>query len=86
MLTPFFLQEISSATLLSSVLIHLELIPSGKLIMSKQKKQTSRQPTLDFLQAPVVQLRAEALSVTLSRTGYKSLVANVVVTIWSVAQ
>ncbi len=82
----FLMREISSAILLSSVLIHLELIPSGKLIMSEQKKRASRQPTLDFLQAPVVQLRAEALSVTLSRTGYGSSVAYVVVMIWSVAQ
>ncbi len=80
------MQEISSAILLSSVLIYLALIPSGKLIMSEQKKQASRRLTLDFLQAPVVQLRAEALSVTLSRTGYGSLVANVVVTIWSITQ
>jgi hypothetical protein len=56
------MQEISSAILLSSVLIHLELILSGKLIMSEQKKRASMWPTLDFLQAPVIQLRAEALS------------------------
>ncbi len=80
------MQEISSAILLSSVLIHLELILSGELIMSEQKKQASRWPTLDFLQAPVVQFRAEALLVTLSRTGYGSSFANVFVTIWSVAQ
>ncbi len=63
------IQEISSEVLLSLVLTHLELIPSGKLIMSKQKNQARRWPTLVFLQAPVVQLRAEALLVTLSRTG-----------------
>ena len=40
-----------SAILLSSVLIHLELIPSGKFIMSEQKNQASRRPTLDFLHA-----------------------------------
>ena len=76
----------SSAILLSSVLIHLELIPSGEFIISEQKKLVSRRQTLDFLHAPVVQLRAEALSVTLSRTGYGSSVADVVVMKWSTAQ
>ena len=76
----------SSAILLSSVLIHLELIPSGEFIMSKQKNRASRRPTLDFLHEPVVQLRADALSVTLSKTGYGSSVADVVVTKWSAAQ
>ncbi len=46
----------SSAILLSSVLIHLEFIPSGELIMSEQKNRASRRPTFDFLHAPVVQL------------------------------
>ncbi len=58
----------SLAILLSLVLIHLELIPSGEFIMSEQKKRASRRPTLDFSHAPVVQLRAEAVLVTLSRT------------------
>ena len=82
----FLMQEILSAILLLLVLIDLELIPSGKLIMSKQKKQASKRPTFDFLQAPVVQLKAEALSVTLSRTGNGLVVAAVVVKKWSVAQ
>ena len=82
----FLMREILCAILLSSVLIHLELIPSGKLNMSEQKKQASKQPTFDLLQAPVVQLKAEALLVTFSRTGNGSLVASVVVTKWSVKQ
>ena len=73
-------KEILSAILLLSVLIHLELIPIGKLIMSEQKKRASKQPTFDFLQAPVVQLKAEALSVTFRRTENGLLVATVVVT------
>ena len=76
----FLMQEISSTILLSLVMIHLKLIPSSKLIMSKQKKQASKRLTFDFLQAPVVQLKAEVLSVTLSRTGNRSVVAAVVVT------
>ena len=54
--------------------------------MSEQKNQASRRPTLDFLHEPVVQLRADALSVTLSKTGYGSSVADVVVMKWSAAQ
>ena len=55
------MREMSSAILLSSVLIHLEFIPSGELIMSEQKNRASRRPTFDFLHAPVVQLRADGL-------------------------
>jgi len=80
------MQEMSSAIVLSSVLICLQLIPSGKFIMREQKNRASRRPTLDFLHAPVIKLRADALSVTLSKTGYGSSVANVVVTQWSAAQ
>ena len=76
----FLMQEMLSAILLLLVLIHLELIPSGELIMSEQKKQASKQPTFDFLQAPVVQLKAEALLVTLSRTEKGLLFAAVVMT------
>jgi hypothetical protein len=63
------MHEMSSAILLSLVLIHLEFIPSGEPIMREQKKQAIRRPILDFLHAPVVQLKAKALLVTLRRTG-----------------
>jgi hypothetical protein len=76
----------SSAILLLSVLIHLEFIPSGEPIRREQKKQASLRPIIDFLHAPVVQLKADALSVTLRRTGCGALVAEVVVTTWSDAQ
>ena len=76
----FLMGEILSVILLLSVLIRLILIPSGKLIMSEQKKQARKRPTVNFLQAPVVQLKAEALLVTLSRTWNGSLVAAVVIT------
>ena len=82
----FLMRKILSEILLSSVLIHLELIPSCKLIMSEQKKRAIKQPAINFLQAPVVQIKAEALSVTLSRTRNGKLVAAVVVTNWSAAQ
>jgi hypothetical protein len=61
--------KMASAILLSLVLIHLEFIPSKEPIMREQKKRAIRQPILDFLHALVVQLKAEALSVTLRRTG-----------------
>ncbi len=76
----------SSAILLSLVLIHLEFIPSREPIRREQKKQASLQPIIDFLHAPVVQLKADALSVMLRRTGCGLLVAEVVVTTWSNAQ
>jgi hypothetical protein len=52
------------------MLIHWELIPRGELIRSEQKKRARRRPILDLRHAPVVQLNADALSVTLSSTGY----------------
>jgi len=58
-----------SAILFAVVLIHWELIPRGKLIRSEQKKRYSLQPIFDLLHALVVQLRADVLLVTLSRTG-----------------
>ena len=70
----FFRQEMSSAIMLAFVLIHWELIPSGELISSRQKNLARSWPILDFLQAPVVQLSEEVLSVTLRRTGYGSSV------------
>ncbi len=80
------MRNMSSAILLSLVLIHLEFIPSGEPIVRVQKKQAIRRPILDFLHALVVQLKAEALLVMLRRTGSGSLEANVVVTTWSDAQ
>jgi hypothetical protein len=56
------------------MLIHWELMPRGELIRSKQKKRARRRPILDLQHAPVVQLNVDALSVTLSSTGYGSLV------------
>ena len=74
-----------SAILFALVLIHFELMPRGELIRSKQKKRANLRPIFDFLPAPVVQMRANALSVTLSRTGCGSSVKLVVVTTWSKA-
>ena len=48
----------SLAISFATVHIHWESMPRGELIRSEQKKRASRQPILDFLQAPVVQLRA----------------------------
>ncbi len=76
----------SSAILLLLVLIHLEFIPSGEPIRREQKKRASLQPIIDFLHAPVVQLKADVLSVMLRRTGCESLVAEVVVMTWSDAR
>jgi hypothetical protein len=76
----------SSAILLSSVLIHLEFIPSGEPIRREQKKQASLRPIIDFLHVPVVQLKADALSVTLRRVGCGSLMAEVVMMTWIDAQ
>ena len=72
----------SSAILFAVVLIHWELMPRGELIRSKQKKRASLQPIFDLLHAPVVQLRADVLSVTLSRTGCGSSVKLEVVITW----
>jgi hypothetical protein len=52
------------------MLTHWELMPRGELIGSKQKKRARMQPILDLRHAPVVQLNADALSATLSSTGY----------------
>ncbi len=68
------------------MLIHWELIPRGELIRSKQKKRARRRPILDLQQALVVQLNADALSVTLRSTGYGSLVGFLVRTIWRAAK
>jgi hypothetical protein len=76
----------SSAIALCSVLIHWELMPRGKLIRSKQKKHARRQPILDLRHAPVVQLKADGLSVTLRSTGYGSFVGFVLRTMWRAAQ
>ncbi len=76
----------SSAILLLLVLIHLEFIPSGEPIRREQKKQASLRPIIYFLHALVVQLKADALSVTLRRTGCRSLEAEVVVMTWRNAQ
>ncbi len=56
------------------MIIHWELIPRGELIRSEQKKRARRWPILDLQQAPVVQLNADVLSVTLRSTGYRSVV------------
>ena len=68
------------------VLIHWELMPRGELISKEQKKRASRRPILDFRQAPVVQLNADMLSVTLRRTGYLSSVTFSVRTTCKAAQ
>jgi hypothetical protein len=69
-----FLQDISSAIIFSDVEIHWELTPNGELMSNEQKKRASKRPSLDFRQDPVVQLRADVLSVTFRRTGYLSFV------------
>ncbi len=68
------------------MLIHWELMPSGELIRSEQKKCARRQPILDLQQAPVVQLNANALLVTLRSTRYGSLVGFLVRAVWRAAQ
>ena len=73
----------SSAMVLAFVLIHCELMPSGELISSRQWNLAKSRPILDFLQAPVVQLSEEVLSVTLRRTGCGSLVKFDVRMTWS---
>ena len=64
----------SSAILLSTVLIHCELMPSGELINKAQKKRPSKRPILDLLHVCRVQERAEELSVTFRSTGFGSSV------------
>ena len=61
-------------------------MPSGEFISSEQKKRARRRPILDFQHAPVVQLRADVLSVTLRRTGCGSFVKFVVVITWTELQ
>ena len=60
-------RDMSSAISFAVVLIHWELMPRGELIRSEQKKHARQQPILDLLHAPVVQLRADVLSVMLRR-------------------
>ena len=72
----------SLAILFAMVLIHWELMPRGELIRSEQKKRANLRPIFDFLHAPVVQLRADLLSVTLRRTGCGSSVKLEVVVTW----
>ena len=68
----------SSAIMLSTVLIHWELIPRGELINKEQKKRANKRPNLDLLQECSVQDNAEALSVMLRSTGWGSSVILVV--------
>ena len=72
----------SSAISFAVVLIHWELMPRGELIRSEQKKRANLRPIFDFLHAPVVQLRADVLLVTLRRTGCGSYVKLEVVITW----
>ena len=72
----------SSAISFALVLIYCELMPRGELIRSKQKKRASLQPIVDLLHAPVVQLRADVLSVTLRSTGCGLSVKLVIVITW----
>ena len=57
-------------------------MPRGDLIRSEKKKRASRRPIFDFLHAPVIQMRADVLSVTLRRTGCGSSVKLVDVIMW----
>ena len=82
----FFAQEMSSAIALCSMLIHCELMPRGELIRSKQKKHARRQPILDLRPAPVFQLKADALLVTLRSTGYGLFVGFVLRTMQRAVQ
>ena len=72
----------SLAILFAAVLIHWELMPRGELIRSKQKKRASLRSIFHLLHAPVVQLRADVLLVTLRRTGCGLSVKLVVVITW----
>ena len=77
----FFRRDISSAILFCDVEIHFELMPRGDPMLSKpQKNLARRQPMADFLQACMVQFRADILSVTLSTIGHGSSVLCSVVT------
>jgi hypothetical protein len=76
----------ASAIALRSVLIHWELMPRRELIRSEQKKRARRRLILDLRHAPVVQLNADVLSVTLRSTEYGLFVGFVLRTMWRVAQ
>ena len=65
----FLRQDMSLAILLSSVLIHLELMPRGELIKKEQKKRPSKRPILDLLHVWSVHDKAEELSVIFNNTG-----------------
>ncbi len=56
-----------------------------ELIRSKQKKRARRRPILDLRHAPVVQLNADGLLVTLRSTRYGLFVGFVLRTIWRAA-
>ncbi len=58
----------------------------GELIRREQKKCARRWPILNLQHAPVVQLNVDALSVTLSSTGYGAFVGFVLRTMWRAAQ
>jgi hypothetical protein len=57
-------------------------MPRGELIRSEQKRRASLKPIFDLLHAPVVQLRAGVLLVTLKRTGCGLSVKLVDVVTW----
>jgi hypothetical protein len=57
-----------------------------EIIRSKQKKRARRQPILDLQHAPVVQLNADMLSVTLRSTRYGLFMGFVLRTMWRAAQ
>ncbi len=82
----FFIWEISSAMMFSSVLIHCELMPRGKFINSEQKKQASKQLSLEHLHLWTVQFDAKLLSVMLRRAGWGLSMTGFVLRTWSVAQ
>ena len=73
----FFKWDVSSAISFATVLIHWELMPSGELMISEQKKRARQQPVLDFRQAPVVQIRADVLLVMLRRTGCYDVLVDI---------
>jgi len=75
----FFNHDISSAILFCEVEIHLELMPRGDPISKPQKNLTKRRPMADFLQACIVQFRADMVSVILSTIGQGSSVMSSVV-------
>ncbi len=56
--------EISSATLLASVLIHLALMPTSNPIKRPHKNLAKTQPIIDFLHVCIVHFLALILSVT----------------------